>query len=410
MTRELTSDECNAILDKITTKLHDGSPKARTVLNTLSLIEFLLKNGSPRFKIEIEEDQFFIKKLRNFHDDSDDDDLSNSIQTLAQRIIALIENPEELKTAKEEAKKLRTRIHGFSNEADEDAPPQSADPKYQGFSSDNYQNEKFDMKGGSNLARRLGMEGREEGNGRGRGREEESTPKPEKPVAEIKEPVDLLDFDSNSAPKKAENFLDDGPSPNAMAGQAKAKFGSKLLPPPPGKGGARPAQPSKPTSTPLSASPLDLDFNSLDFSQPKTQPTSQQVQYDTILTGVPKQVDPPKSNGLLEFDVDFTSTGSVQPQAKPAHPTPKEDFDFDFSAPVTQAKPAPQPTLKAQDFDFDIPVSQPASTQASQPMTQLTNASDTKKAFGKLPAPPKKGNQAEAPAPSQPKNDSDFLF
>lgn len=423
MTSALTSDECNIILDKIAAKLHEGAPKPRTVLNTLSLIEFLLKNGSPRFKIEIEEDQFFIKKLRNYHTEDDDEDLTKSIQALAQRIIALLENPDELKEAKEEAKKLRGRIHGFSSELEAEAANQSADPKYQGFSSDSYQNEKFESRHG--LAKRIGVEEDDK-------REEEvkrDTKKEayEKPKVEVSEPVDLLDFGGPAKPQsKVDDFLGDSQTTNAQTSQTKAKFGSKLLPPPPSKGGVRQAPNlTQSSSTPPaneSSSPLDLDFDIIGGSQTPNQKTQTAVHFDTILTGEPRKMEIGSTNGkdLLGFDIDFAvppKTQTAPVQYSQPHTNAKADFEFDFSAPVSKSSAQQklnQQTTAGKSDDFDIFAFDSSSKHTPQQQIQQ-ETQESKKAFGKLPAPPKKGNAT--PGSSQPQthkpattNDSDFLF
>jgi hypothetical protein len=59
---------------------------------------------------------------------------------LAQKILGFFENSEELRQAREEAKKLRDRIRGFSNEAQKTYTPFSEDNKYGGISSDDYAN------------------------------------------------------------------------------------------------------------------------------------------------------------------------------------------------------------------------------------------------------------------------------
>lgn len=48
------------------------SSNSRRILNILNLIDFLLKNGSSKFKGEIEEERFYLRKMKdNFNDDYD---------------------------------------------------------------------------------------------------------------------------------------------------------------------------------------------------------------------------------------------------------------------------------------------------------------------------------------------------
>jgi len=41
-----------------------NKPNSRSILNTINLIEFLLKNGSSKFKGEVEDEKYFLKKLK----------------------------------------------------------------------------------------------------------------------------------------------------------------------------------------------------------------------------------------------------------------------------------------------------------------------------------------------------------
>lgn len=134
------SEQSRYIVEIVFGKLSDQGQKPRTVLNVLSLIEFLLKNGSQIFKVEMEEEKFLVKKQLNFYSDNDDEDLGKSIQILAQRILSLFEKPDELRNEREEAKKLRDRIKGFSCEASKSYTPFTEDNKYGGISSDDYAN------------------------------------------------------------------------------------------------------------------------------------------------------------------------------------------------------------------------------------------------------------------------------
>lgn len=401
--RSIISDECNAILDKIATKLHDTNAKTRSILNTLSLVEFLLKNGSPRFRIEIEEDNYFIKKLRSFHDEDDEEDLSKSIQALAQRVVSFLENKEELIAAREEAKKLRSRIQGFSSEAELNLP-QTSDPKYQGYSSDSYQNEQFSSANGSSLARRMGLEAAQEA----------STVKtveqvtPVK-VAEAPQVVDLLDFDVKTTLKPVD-FITDAILSGDGVIQTKSKFGNKLLPPPPGKTATKTSQ-NNPTTvtqhTSYSHNSLNLDFSNLSIggSSQQQAPTAT-PQYSTIMTGIPKTMH--DDVALIDLD-GYGATNSSKPV--------KRSFDFDFgeSIDTRQAPPSQAQSTFASDFDiFDL--ENPSKSPQIYPTPSLSQAApDSKpKTFGKLPAPPKKNTatvQTDIRVPqTQTKDPSDFLF
>lgn len=72
MTSFLKSENCNHIVEQILFRLTSVSSTSRRILNVLNLIEFLLKNGSSKFKGEIEDERFYLNKMKeNFNDDYD---------------------------------------------------------------------------------------------------------------------------------------------------------------------------------------------------------------------------------------------------------------------------------------------------------------------------------------------------
>lgn len=146
-------------MEKINEKLRKNGTKPRAILNTLNLVEFLLKNGSSKFKAEIEDELFIIKKFKNYLED-DEEDLNTSIQTISQRILALMDDLEELKRAREEAQKLKERIRGFSSEIEAKIGSYDEDPRYGGMSSDKLASGQYNTSGNPevNLARRLGLQ------------------------------------------------------------------------------------------------------------------------------------------------------------------------------------------------------------------------------------------------------------
>lgn len=66
-------------------------------------------NGSSKFKGEIEDEKFFLTKLKeNFNDSYDE--LHKPIQNIIDRILVLVQDEEMLKKEKESAKTLRERL------------------------------------------------------------------------------------------------------------------------------------------------------------------------------------------------------------------------------------------------------------------------------------------------------------
>lgn len=392
--RYLKRDECNAILDKIAAKLHDPSSKARSILNTLSLIEFLLKNGSPRFKIEIEEDQFFIKKMKNFYDENDEEDLCKSIQSLVLRIIGYIENPDELRAAKEEAKKLKSRILGFGNEVADDETRFSGnnDSKYQGFSSDTYNENKYSGQNQSSLSQRLGLEAKQK-------MVEKTEPEVKReeikvPESVIKRPVEDVDF-LDLGSKKPDNLdlLDTNIESSSLP---KFKGLGKLLPPPPKKN-----QPQFTGQTPakgINNDPsglLDVDIHNLDVTTTKhSHNNGIDIMFDApVITAPSRQVQ--QTNNMNDFD--FLAPQAIK-NTVVEQPKMTTDFEFDFGGSMKKSEPTTIQKSNLNDFDFSNTNNEPRKN------SDVDIFGDSKpKMASKLPVPPKK---------SQPvaKNDVDFLF
>lgn len=141
------SECCGIILEEILNWLTSSYSNSRRVLNVLNCIEFLLKNGSSKFKGEIEDEKFFLQKVKeNFHDPFDE--LHKPIQNNIDRIIDLLGNEEVLKKEREQAKSVRERFKGISNETN----------KYESYSSDDLQGEiRYDSHKEVNLTKKLGL-------------------------------------------------------------------------------------------------------------------------------------------------------------------------------------------------------------------------------------------------------------
>ena len=93
-------------MDSILSKLSSSSSNSRRILNVLNLIDFLLKNGSSKFKGEIEDEKYYLKKMKvNYNDPYDV--LHQPIQNVIEKIIGLLDNPEKLFKEREDAKNVR---------------------------------------------------------------------------------------------------------------------------------------------------------------------------------------------------------------------------------------------------------------------------------------------------------------
>ena len=132
-------------------------------MNALNLIEFLLKNGSELIRDGITDEIFVIKTFKSFYsEESLDNNLSDLIQSIAGRITNLLENKLMLADERRKARKLRLRFTGQSGgepsmnpekelenaekqieeEIEKCAQKSEApDPRYVGFSSEDYMKE-----------------------------------------------------------------------------------------------------------------------------------------------------------------------------------------------------------------------------------------------------------------------------
>ena len=57
------------VLEGIITRLSNSNSNSRKILNCLNLVDFLLKNGSSKFKGEIDDEKYFFNKMRENYKD-----------------------------------------------------------------------------------------------------------------------------------------------------------------------------------------------------------------------------------------------------------------------------------------------------------------------------------------------------
>lgn len=89
----LKSENCTLIIENILNRLTSAYSNSRRILNTLNLIDFLLKNGSSKFKGEIEDEKYFLSKMKeNFNDPYDE--LHKPISNNIEKILNLITDEE----------------------------------------------------------------------------------------------------------------------------------------------------------------------------------------------------------------------------------------------------------------------------------------------------------------------------
>ena len=56
-------------MEEIINRLTNPNNNSWKILNVLNLIKFLLKNGSSKFKGEVEDEKYFLNKMRDNYND-----------------------------------------------------------------------------------------------------------------------------------------------------------------------------------------------------------------------------------------------------------------------------------------------------------------------------------------------------
>ena len=333
------------ILDRILTKLGKTTTAPRTALNCLNLIDFLLKNGSSKFKNEVEEERYLLRKYLSYYNE-DQEELNSPIINSAQRILELLDNPEKLKEKREEARKMKERIQGFSNEVEAGRDDYFHDNKYGGFSSEDY-SKGYDSRPEIDLNKKFGITSNAS--------EEKTRTEPSKETIKKDAEIDLLGDDEPSKPTT---------KTDAKTGIFGEKKPRKFLPPPPKKN--KDAEP-KFASEETTNNKLADDLMDLDVGSKKNTAGRQQNNKDT--KEGPKHDD-------LDFDIVGGKTTS-EPNSKNTG-----DLDMlDFTAPQPNA---PVNNTKDKEVDlFDL-TDVKESEAGDNYMDLLTGKS------GRLGKPPKK--------------------
>jgi hypothetical protein len=373
----------------VLSKLQKNSTKSRGILNALSLTEFLLKNGSSKFRKEMDDELFMIKRYRNYIEDDDDEDLVGPIKALSQKVTTLIEDREVLEQARIEANSTRDRIRGFSNDLQSSNNSYQDDPKYGGISSESFQ---YDPQSDNNLSKKLGLDVQtSEGEREASHSQKNDLANKLGVITNSKQVGDTQNkFDSTSGKEalKSNNEKKDEIQSSNLDDDflglsvSKPKGITKLLPAPPKK--------RLPGDKELENSPNSRKLN--DVNQKKDD-------FNLLLLN---ESDPPMINQVLvnkkvdnNDDFDFL-TGSVNP-AKPVLQDPVFEMNnniLDPSNTVSTNKNIPVSKSIEIDFtDFDSITTNGKSDhhflEVGVPKIEK-DVKTTGKTFGKLPPPPKR--------------------
>jgi len=122
------------IMQTVWGALAERGAKWRRVFKALTLVEFMIKNGSDRVVDELRDGQFKIRQLQEFHHTEDGKDWGSGIKEKAVAVLALINDPDALRAERENARKNRDKFMGIGNETHND----DFGGKYGGMGSDSY--------------------------------------------------------------------------------------------------------------------------------------------------------------------------------------------------------------------------------------------------------------------------------
>ena len=150
-------------MEKVFAKLSSLYSEQRVLLNSLNFVDFLLKNGSESIRDSIIDEIFVLKTFKTFHSSPEaENNLEEQIQSLANKICTSIEDRDLLKEQRKDAALLKDRFlmqefgQSSTNPEDEEfraersiqrqvdrcAQETERDPRYMGFSSEDYMNKK----------------------------------------------------------------------------------------------------------------------------------------------------------------------------------------------------------------------------------------------------------------------------
>lgn len=108
--RSYNPEEYDVILKHVWFLLGSPVDKWRRIIKTLNLMEYLLKNGCPRFAIDFREEIFRIRMLTEFTHKENGDDKSASIVDVSVRLNEMLENEDFLNEERRKADVLRLKL------------------------------------------------------------------------------------------------------------------------------------------------------------------------------------------------------------------------------------------------------------------------------------------------------------
>eukprot|EP00408_Alexandrium_pacificum_P064135 CAMPEP_0171155002 /NCGR_PEP_ID=MMETSP0790-20130122/649_1 /TAXON_ID=2925 /ORGANISM="Alexandrium catenella, Strain OF101" /LENGTH=185 /DNA_ID=CAMNT_0011619155 /DNA_START=58 /DNA_END=611 /DNA_ORIENTATION=- len=107
--------ECQVIMNEAWSALQERGKMWRRILKTLSLLEFLVKNGGERVIDEIRRDQSKVRCLMDFSYQEDGKDRGAAVREKAKAIVELVSDMEMLRQERDKAQTHRTKFMSMSS-------------------------------------------------------------------------------------------------------------------------------------------------------------------------------------------------------------------------------------------------------------------------------------------------------
>lgn len=100
------------VMKHIWKRLSSERKNWRRILKTLSLIEYLIKNGSPRCIQEFKDEIYQIRTLQDFSHYEDGQDRGAAIREVSKRVVTLLNDEQKIDEERKKSQELRERLGG----------------------------------------------------------------------------------------------------------------------------------------------------------------------------------------------------------------------------------------------------------------------------------------------------------
>jgi hypothetical protein len=100
------------VMKHIWKRLSSERKNWRRILKTLSLIEYLIKNGSPRCIQEFRDEIYQIRTLQDFSHYEDGQDRGAAIREVSKRVVTLLNDEQKIDEERKKSQELRERLGG----------------------------------------------------------------------------------------------------------------------------------------------------------------------------------------------------------------------------------------------------------------------------------------------------------